>query len=161
MLLLANIDMLLSLPHKVHIFKGHMDEREVLRLIDLQLQPDGHCALNAPLSIAMTYQLLEAVPAATWELVYEADFTNKKQSVPIYATAAVDLAPGTHTFAHAVDSVKTDGIKEKYLLQVGLLKLTLKGANGADNIASVNMVTQVSKDPASGTLLRNIMTPLE
>jgi hypothetical protein len=138
-----------------------MEEREVLRLLDLQLQPDGHCPLNAPLTIAMTYQLLEAVPAATWELVYEADFTNKKHAVPIYSTAAVDLAPGTHTFAHAVDAVKTDGIKEKYLLQVGLLKLTLKGANGTENITSVNMVTQVSKDPATGVLLRNIMTPLE
>lgn len=138
-----------------------MDEREVLRIVDLQLQPDGNCPLNAPLSITMTYQLLEPVPAAIWELVYEADFTNKKQTIPIYATSAVDLEPGTHVFAHAVDAVKTDSIKEKYLLQVGLLKLTLKGGNGADNVASVNMVTQVSKDASTGTLLRSIITPLE
>jgi hypothetical protein len=138
-----------------------MEEREVLRIVDLQLQPDGSCPLNAPLSISMTYQLLERVPAASWELVYEADFTNKKQTVPLYATGAVDLEPGTHTFVHALDAVKTEGIKEKYLLQVGLLKLTLKGGNGTDNVASVNMVTQVSKDPSTGTLLRNIITPLE
>lgn len=138
-----------------------MQEREVLKIIDLRIEPEGACPLNAPLSITMTYQLMEPVPAAVWELVYEADFTNKRQVIPVYSASATDMQPGTFTFAHAVEAVKTDGVKEKYLLQVGLLKLTLKGGNGSDNVASVNMVTQVSKDPVTGVLVRNIMTPLE
>jgi hypothetical protein len=138
-----------------------MEEREVLRIRELHIDPNAICPLNSSLSIAMVYELLEPVPAATWELVYEADFTNKRQGIHIHTTVAGDLVPGVHSFAHAVDAVKTEGVKEKYLLQVGVLKLTLKGGNRTDNVASVNMVTQVSKDPASGVLLRNIMNPLE
>lgn len=133
----------------------------MLKVLELRIEPTAVCPLNAPLSIALVYQLMEPVPAAVWEIVYEADFTNKRQAIHIHSAAPVDLPVGTFSFAHSVDTVKTDGIKEKYLLQVGVLKLTLKGNHGAENVASVNMVTQVSKDPATGVLLRNIMNPLE
>lgn len=138
-----------------------MEEREVIRINQLVIEPNGTCPLSAPLALRMTYQLLEPVASATWELVYEADFTNKRHCIHLHTTTPVDLVPGVYEYAHSVDAVKTEGVKEKYLLQVGLLKLTLKGANRTDLVASVNMVTQVSKDPASGILLRNVMTPLE
>lgn len=138
-----------------------MEEREVLRVNELVIEPNGNCPLNAPLSVSMKYTMLEPVAGAVWEMVYEADFTNKRQTIPIYTAPVLDLTIGEHTFHHAVPSVNTGAVKEKYLLQVGVLKLTLRGNNGTENVTSVNMVTQVSRDPATGTLLRNIMNPLE
>ena len=138
-----------------------MEEREVLRIAELLIEPSATCPLNAPLHIRMVYDLLEPVPQASWEMVYEADFTNKRQSIHIHQTHAGDLAPGRHMFEHAVDTIKTDAVKEKYLLQVGVLKLLLRSAVDPSVSASVNMVTQVSKDSASGQLLRSILSPLE
>jgi hypothetical protein len=134
-----------------------MSEEEIVKIKRLAI--DGDTApLNAPLGINMEYELTKPVAGACWELIYEADMANKRQAVALHTSAPVDLAPGVHTFQHVAPAVATEGIKEKYLLQVGLLKLTLHGRENP-NIVSVNMVTQVTKT-ADG-LIRSIMNPTD
>ena len=136
-----------------------MQEEDILKLEGLIIEPNN-CPLSAPLNISMKYTLIKPVPGATWEVVYEADYTNKRKAIALHTTAPADLQPGTHQFTHTIPEIKTGDIKEKYLLQVGVLKLTLKGGGGSDNLAVVNMVTQVMKGD-DGVLTRMIMNPIE
>ncbi len=136
-----------------------MAEADVLTVTRVDIEPND-CPLQAPIAITMQFTLHKPIAGARWDVVYEADYTNKKQALLLHRSHPVDLAPGAQVFSHHVPEVRTDSIKEKYLLQVGLLRLTLSSATEED-IVSVNMVTQVSKDPATGALLRNIFNPLE
>lgn len=135
-----------------------MSEEEILKVEQMLIEPNI-CPLNAPLSISMQFSINRPIYQMQWELVYEADFTNKRKTVNLQVTPCGDVAAGSHVFQVQLPGINTDGIKEKYLLQMGVLKLTLHGAN-EPNICSVNMVTQVSKDD-NGTLIRNIISPLE
>ncbi len=137
-----------------------MEEREVLRLSQVMIEPSAICPLSAPLSLALVGELLVPCPQAVWEIVYEADFTNKRHGIHVYKSQPADLAPGPFAFAHTIETIKTEGIKERHLLQVGVVKIVLTCADPAVT-ASVNMVTQVTKDAATGQLLRNILSPLE
>jgi hypothetical protein len=124
-----------------------------------RLTIDGDNApLNAPLTIALEYELTQPLTGAYWVLTYEADMANKRQTVTVHTTAAADLAPGVHQFQHTAPEVKTGDIKKKYLLQVGLLKLALHSAAVPD-VTTINMVTQVSES-ADG-LIRNIINPAD
>lgn len=131
---------------------------ELLTVEACQIEPNM-CPLEAPISIAVQYALAQPVVGAVWELVYEADYTNKRKAIALHTTPAADLEAGKHTFHHAVPEIKTEGIKEKYLLQVGLLRLTLHSAT-EKNVVSINMVSQISKG-ADGKLTRCIISPLE
>lgn len=136
-------------------------DKEYIKVTKLIISPDAVAPLKAPLAIEMQYEVLTPIANASWEMVYVADYTQKRVEIPLHATAVMGtLAPGPQGYSHKLDTIPTEGVKEKYLLQVGLLKLTLKANNGADCIASVNMVVQVSKD-GSGALVRNIMSPLD
>jgi hypothetical protein len=136
-----------------------MIEREIITVESIAVEPSEGCSLSAPLLVRLRYRLNEPVAAARWRIVYEADFINRRVIIPLYSAPESDLSPGVHTLEHRVAEVPIAGVKEKYLLQVGLLKLEFNGAEG--NLASVNLVTQVSRDPSTGTILRNIMSPLE
>ena len=132
-------------------------EEEVVVIARLRIDGDS-APLNAPLGVHMEFSLKRPVIGAVWELVYEADMANKRQCIALHQSAPADLAPGSHSFQHVVPEVKTGDIKEKYLLQVGLLKLALHGAE-EPNIVTVNMVTQVSK--VNGQLMRSIVNPTD
>lgn len=140
-----------------------MEEQEILKLEAVSIVPDM-CRLQDPLAVSIKFTLQQPVPCAIWELIYEADYTNKRQVIALHQSEPRDLAAGAHEYAVSLAELKTEGIKEKHLLQVGVLKLTLQGKggkNGAmENVTSINMVTQVTKD-GSGTLIRNIISPLE
>lgn len=137
-----------------------MEEQEIIKLTKFSINPDGVCPLGAPLSLEMGYTLLSPVANAQWELVYVADYTQKRVEIPLHTNTVGSLAAGPHTYSHTLETIPTTGVKEKYLMQVGLLKLTLKADGGKENVASVNMVVQVSKD-GSGALIRNIISPME
>ena len=139
-----------------------MDEVDVLTVKSLTLKPDVIGApLEAPLSITIEYAVNVAVKDPKWVLQFEADYTQKRVAVLLHSEACPNLAVGgNHTLTINLDTIPVAGIKEKYLLQVGLLKLTLLANGGAENVTSINMVTQVSKD-GNGALVRNIMNPLE
>lgn len=134
-----------------------MAEEEVVTVSRLVIQGDV-APLTAPLAVHMEYKLNRPLKGAVWEMVYEADMANKRQAIALHSSAPTDLAPGVYQFSHEVPEIKTGDIKEKYLLQVGLLKLALHAAD-EPNITTVNMVTQVSKT-AEG-LMRNIINPAE
>lgn len=144
-------------------------EEEVLQIKSLLIEPND-CPLHAPLSITMEYSLRQTIPNAFWDITYEADFANKKHTIPIASSApTASLQAGNHTFHHSVPTINTSAIKEKHLLQMGLVKLTLKSmqvqegglATAAVGVTSVNLMVQVTKDATSGTLMRSILSPLE
>lgn len=121
---------------------------------------DGSDApLEAPLTLHLTYSLTKPLAGAYWELIYEADMaSDKKKSVTLHATEPADLGVGEHQFQHTAPKIETAGIKEKYLLQVGVLKLTLHSAN-EPNAIEINMITQVVKQ--GDVLVRSIVNPTE
>ena len=126
-----------------------MDEVDVLTVTSLKLNPDVIGApLESPLSITLQYVVNVAVKDPKWLLVFEADYTQKRASVLLHSEDCPNLpaSASPHTLTINLNTIPIAGIKEKYLLQVGLLKLTLVANNGADNLTSINMVTQVSKD---------------
>lgn len=138
-----------------------MQEEDILSVQHCVVEPNM-CALNAPLSVAIQFTLVKPVANAYWELVYEADTANKRVAVVLARTEPVAEMPAgvPMSFQHTVPEIKTEGVKEKYLLQVGVLRLALR--SGADaNVAAINMISQVSKDPSTGALIRNIISPLE
>jgi hypothetical protein len=135
-----------------------MAEEEVVKVRKLVIDGDN-APLNAPLTVHMEYDLARPLAGAVWELIYEADMANKRQAITLASSAPTDLAAGSHQYQHSAPDVKTGDIKKKYLLQVGLLKLTLHAAN-EPNVTSVNMVTQVTEG-GDGVLLRSIMNPTE
>jgi hypothetical protein len=134
---------------------------QLIRIKAVQIDPN-HCPLSAPLALTIPFALAAPVPGAFWSLVYEADISAKRHKIPLHTTAPKDLAAGdSHVFHEAIQSIPTEGVKEKYLLQVGMLKLELFSASArTEPLASINMVTQVSKDD-QGVLRRNIISPLE
>eukprot|EP00759_Apiculatamorpha_spiralis_P028366 PhF_6_TR30833/c0_g1_i1/m.45383 len=134
-----------------------MSDEDVLVLTKLSVTPN-QCDLNQQINLALEFTLKAPVPNATWSITYEADYTNKRHALELYKSSPVDLAAGANTFAHTVATVDTSKVKEKYLLQVGLLRVVL--LSGTDVVSNINMVTQVTKD-AKGTLIRNIISPLE
>ncbi len=127
----------------------------------LTIDPAAICPLGAPLSLALRGDLLLPVPQAVWEIMYEADFTNKRQIIHVFKSPPLDLVPGPFEFSHSIDTIRTEGIKERHLLQVGVLKVVLRSEADPTVTASVNMVTQVTKDASTGQLLRNVLSPLE
>jgi len=139
-------------------------EDEILDLKALRVEPDGIVPLHAPLSLSAHVVLKRPLPAASWRIVYEADFTNKRHVIPVFDGPVASLGAGEHAFHHAVDQIRTEGLKPRLLLQVGVLKLMLLDRSGPEPVvvASINMVTQVSKDPANpDALLRNIISPMD
>lgn len=132
-------------------------EPEIVQLQKIDIEPNG-CPIQMPLSITMHYNLTEPVRDAVWSIVYEADYTNKKQAISIFTSEPSSLAPGAHVFHHHAERITVDGIKEKYLLQIGVLKLTLHSRG--EPITSVNLISQVSRD-GQGNIIRNIISPTE
>ena len=133
---------------------------EVIKLTKFTISPDSVAPLKAPLTLEMEYTLSAPIADGVWDLAYVADYTQKRYEIPLHQTPVGKLAPGAHAYAHTLAAIPTEGVKEKYLLQVGLLRLSLRDAASAENVASINMVVQVSKD-ATGALVRNIMSPLD
>jgi hypothetical protein len=139
-----------------------MEEVQLLRLGKLVIEPSMLCPLDAPLSLAIEGHLLVPVARAVWEITYEADFTNKRHVIHVFRSQSpVDMSPGPFQFAHHIESIRTEGVKERHLLQVGVLKVQLRSEADPSLTASVNMVTQVTKDTSTGQLLRVILSPLE
>jgi hypothetical protein len=141
---------------------------EIAQLRALSIEPN-QCPLAAPVALTLRIALAVPVPAAFWTLQYEADIAMKRHVIPMLTTAPPrDLAAGEHVIQLATDGIATAGVKEKYLLQVGMLKLGLHSAapGGGDSagsappLVSINMVTQVAKDD-QGVLKRNVISPLE
>ena len=138
-----------------------MQEEDILKIETLLIEPND-CVLDAPLNLAMKYKLLKPISGATWSIVYEADTAGKKKQIALHTSEPLDLAAGvSHEFAHTIPTITTEGVKEKYLLQVGVLKMTLMSKTSGENgEALINMMCQVTKSD-EGKLMRSIMNPTE
>lgn len=134
---------------------------DLLRIKAVTIEPNN-CPLGAPLALTIPFVLSAPVKGAYWSLHYEADISSKRHKIPLSTTAPPrDLEAGENLFNHAIEAIPTEGVKEKYLLQVGMLKLELFSTQSpAEALVSINMVTMVSKDD-HGVLRRNVISPLE
>lgn len=136
---------------------------DLVKLLNLTVEPNC-CPLSAPLALSLRFQLSADVRGAFWVLCYEADIASKRHRIPLLTTQPRDLAAGTHVLQEAAPAIPTEGVKEKHLLQVGMLKLALHsasaGGDAGEPLVSINMVTQVCKDEG-GVLRRNVISPLE
>ena len=140
-------------------FEAGVPEPMIVKVLALDASPN-QCRLSDPLTLTMQYYLAYPVEGAIWELVFEADFTNKRKAVVLYQSPPEQLTPGQLVFQHSMPYVNVEGIKEKYLLQMGVLKLTLHSSMERD-LVSVNTLVQVTKDPTTGDLIRTLIPPEE
>ena len=143
------------------VFISMSTELDVIDVLRVDIEPND-CPLQAPLNLTVHFNVRTPAVGVHWELDYEADYTNKRHVIALYRSPApfdLVMTGAPQSFSHFVPQVNTDAVKEKYLLQVGLLRLSLVDGAGSP-IVSVNMVAQITKD-ASGVLLRSIISPLE
>jgi hypothetical protein len=156
-------------------FMSSPASEEILTLTAVDVVPNG-CPLSHPLTISASVVLHRPLPPGVrWVLQYVVDFTSKRHCLTLLRAAPLvdGLAAGPHTFTFVVPSIDVTGVKERHLLQVGLLRLILvaPSVEGAatrtaeeaehDGLVNISMVVQVAKDSATGQLIRNIIPPIE
>jgi len=135
------------------------EAEENITVTKLTVSPN-QCELTQAMTFYVEFSLKRAVPNHAWHIVYEADYTNKRHVLELFKSApGSTLSPGPNSFTQTVGTVDTSKVKEKYLLQVGMMRLILM--SGEEVVATMNMVTQVSKDSKSGALIRNVISPVE
>eukprot|EP01060_Flectonema_neradi_P014081 TRINITY_DN207_c5_g1_i1.p1 TRINITY_DN207_c5_g1~~TRINITY_DN207_c5_g1_i1.p1 ORF type:complete len:156 (+),score=30.53 TRINITY_DN207_c5_g1_i1:71-469(+) len=129
---------------------------EVIALQSLSIEPNN-CPFSDPVVISIQFDS-KGVEAATWKVAYEADVTNKRHVIELCQQGPIDYSAGNHSVDLKIPSVNTEGVKTRYLMTMGILKCAL--FSGDEEVSSINIVTQVSKDE-SGKLVRLMMSPVE
>eukprot|EP01065_Artemidia_motanka_P038211 TRINITY_DN47065_c0_g1_i1.p1 TRINITY_DN47065_c0_g1~~TRINITY_DN47065_c0_g1_i1.p1 ORF type:complete len:139 (+),score=49.83 TRINITY_DN47065_c0_g1_i1:73-489(+) len=132
------------------------EEPEFIEVQDVAIEPN-HCPLEVPVTVSLQFCCREPLPDCSWHVCYEADYTGKRHVIELCSTPSETYEPGKNAVDLEIPPVNTEGVKEKRLLSMGLLRCTLS-CSGKE-IASVNVVTQVQKE--DGRLIRNMMNPLE
>merc|ERR1712060_676469 len=120
--------------------------------------PEGPCPLGAELKLAMEFTATAPVPGAHWTVTYTVDMTGKRHVVNVGATNRADLPEGKSSMDFHSSSINLEGVKRKWLNNVGLLVATLRN-DANEEIFTVNMVAQVMEE--DGALMRNVISPLE
>eukprot|EP01064_Diplonema_japonicum_P025366 TRINITY_DN366_c0_g3_i1.p1 TRINITY_DN366_c0_g3~~TRINITY_DN366_c0_g3_i1.p1 ORF type:complete len:132 (+),score=19.07 TRINITY_DN366_c0_g3_i1:59-454(+) len=129
---------------------------EVIDLQSCLIEPNN-CTFDVPVVITFQFDS-KGVSDVTWEVQYEADYTNKRHVIQLCSVGPCDYSAGNHTVDLKIPAVNTEGVKERRLLSMGILKCVL--CSGKEEIVSVNLVTQVTRD-GDGNLVRMMMSPLE
>ncbi|KAJ9470117.1 hypothetical protein DIPPA_32736 [Diplonema papillatum] len=129
---------------------------EVLHLSKCLVEPNN-CTFDQAMCITLEFEC-KGIADATWEVQYEADYTNKRHVIPLCTVGPISFEPGVHTVDLKIPPINTEGVKERRLLSMGILKCIL--LSGKEEVSSVNFVTQVSRNEA-GELIRLLMSPLE
>ncbi|KEG11453.1 hypothetical protein DQ04_02601000 [Trypanosoma grayi] len=160
-----------------------MEKRTLVDVRSIMLDQAQHSysLLSAPLHIQMQYAVLETVADPKWAVEFEADIAYKCVSVsliPSTACSAVATASDgssflRHTASDGATALQPGAcyqldvhlaeldlsmVEEKYLLQVGVLRLAL--LSGSTSVAAVNLVMQTKRNEQN-ELMRIIMSPLE
>lgn len=127
-------------------------------------------AVDAPLTLRVSFALAAPLKAAAWRVAYTVDVAGRQQRHVIElggSEGEADLEAGAHEWEHTVErmDVKAAGVKPKHLLRnVGLLSASLAaaGADGGrrEDVLEIRLVTQVAKG-ADGSLVRTVFNPLE
>eukprot|EP01061_Rhynchopus_euleeides_P016299 TRINITY_DN27586_c0_g1_i1.p1 TRINITY_DN27586_c0_g1~~TRINITY_DN27586_c0_g1_i1.p1 ORF type:complete len:132 (+),score=60.91 TRINITY_DN27586_c0_g1_i1:256-651(+) len=128
-------------------------------VIDVQqcLVEPNNCAFDQPVVITLEFDS-KGINDCYWDVQYEADYTNKRHVISLCSVGPSNYAAGHHTVDLKLPPVDTEGVKERRLLSMGILKCIL--TSNKEEVASVNFVTQVSRGEG-GKLLRLMMNPLE
>ncbi|RNF25883.1 uncharacterized protein Tco025E_01849 [Trypanosoma conorhini] len=159
-----------------------MAERPCILVAGVTLSQAARCytPLDAPLQITLEYSVLRPIVNPAWAVAFEADISYRRLLVPLLPPSpcsecgcAVNAAAGSlqHTPSDGVatlhpgapyrldarlDSLAPSTVEEKYMLQVGMLRLML--FSGGAEVGAVNFVVQVKKSE-DGELMRLIMNP--
>merc|ERR1711991_465466 len=136
--------------------RGSEAMAEVLNVRSLEVEPNN-CTFDQPVVISMVFDS-KGISDCTWEVQYEADYTNKRHIIQLCSLGPADYPAGEHTVDLKIPAVVTEGVKERRLMSMGILKCIL--FSGKEEVASVNLVTQVSRGE-DGKLVRFMMSPLE
>eukprot|EP00755_Sulcionema_specki_P039177 Sspe_Gene.112330::Locus_95309_Transcript_1_2_Confidence_0.750_Length_557::g.112330::m.112330 len=131
-------------------------DADILQLTKCDIDPNDS-TFEAPVTIALQFDLKRTLPNARWQIQYEVDFTNKRHVVELAGTEPSPLEAGSHTVDLKIPPVDVGGIKERKLLSMGLLRCNLMDKD--DLQCGINFVTQVSKTD-DGKLIRTMMSPL-
>ena len=155
----------------------------------IDIEPNG-CPIDAPIDLTIAFTLDQPVSSATWTVKFILDASFKRHTLDLGVVGPLTYAAGAHTF-HWTANVDVAGVKRYVLLRprddvhaprffcfcfsytpcpdcrgprnvlnnMGLLTVGLR--DGPTDIIDINMVVQVTKDAATGTLLRTIFNPLE
>jgi len=116
------------------------------------------CPITAPLDVAVEFTTDRPIKEGVWKLRYEVDYTGNRHIIDVAQTAPQPYAAGkTHQVAFQVPRINVDGIKERSLLNMGLLRATL--SDGGAHVSDLTMVVQVTKEGAD--LLRRVLSPVE
>ena len=144
---------------------------DILTIRSITIDPP-YGRLSEPLTLRVAYTLHEALIGSAWELEYEIDIamgsagfggspSRPMGPLTVFRSAQPhDLSVGEHMFEHMVAGIDVSGYKEHQLLQLGVMRLTLHSTTVAD-VISINMMTHVTKDEATGTLMRSVTNPLD
>jgi|UniRef100_A0A7S4GIT2 hypothetical protein len=116
------------------------------------------CPLSTNLDISIEFNTDKTLKQGSWKLQYEVDYTGSRHILDIATTQPQEYESGTnHCFAFSVPEVNVEGIKEKSLMNMGLLRAVL--TDGAEHVSDVTLVVQVTKE--NETLMRRILSPIE
>eukprot|EP00992_Anisonema_acinus_P009889 TRINITY_DN6087_c0_g1_i1.p3 TRINITY_DN6087_c0_g1~~TRINITY_DN6087_c0_g1_i1.p3 ORF type:complete len:144 (+),score=65.18 TRINITY_DN6087_c0_g1_i1:37-432(+) len=116
------------------------------------------CPLTDPLSIAIEFTTDKDLDSGIWALKYEVDFTGNRHILDVATMPPTPYpANAPHRFTFSVPKVDVAGVKEKSLLNMGILRAVL--SNGAEHVSDITMVVQVAKP--GDVLMRRIISPLE
>ncbi|RNF02200.1 hypothetical protein TraAM80_06528 [Trypanosoma rangeli] len=162
---------------------AEMAEQPFIVVSAVTLSQAARCysPLNASLQIKLEYTVLRPVINPAWAVLFEADISYRRFSVPLFKPTACSecgslvnaassslqhtpsdgvttLRPGaSYRLDVHLESMAPSAVEEKYLLQVGMLRLIL--FTGNTEIDTVNFVVQVKKTE-DGELMRLIMNPM-
>ncbi|KAK2961446.1 hypothetical protein BLNAU_3567 [Blattamonas nauphoetae] len=118
------------------------------------------CLLSAPLDLTVGLKLEKPIKAGKWVIRFIFDFSFQKHSVVLLETQPKDYSAGESTETFHIDSIDLSGLKEKELLNMGLLSASLFIENETKNSAlDINMCTEITKEKDG--YRRTILNPLE
>ena len=120
-------------------------------LIDVRacsVEPNN-CPFEEPVVVSLEFDS-KGLPNCTWEVQYEADYTNKRHVIHLTTVGPEEYGAGSHIVDLKIPAVNTAGVKERRLLSMGILKCIL--TSNKEEVASVNFVTQVCVCGTSGSV---------
>ncbi|CAD7940390.1 unnamed protein product [Amoebophrya sp. A120] len=137
---------------------------EEIDVVGVDISPND-CALEDPLTIRLRFTHPFAIPNARWRIRFSVDTAKKTKIVEFGETEQVAEYPATvspdsanEVVWHIENLEMPEKLAKDVLKNVGLLVFSLMRDD--DSLLDVNFVTQVSTDPATGGLIRNILSPI-
>ncbi|KAK9818220.1 hypothetical protein WJX72_008997 [[Myrmecia] bisecta] len=123
----------------------------------LHVEPNN-CPLDSPLTLTLEFSCAQDLQNVTWEVQYVVDMTAKRHVLQLGSTPSTTYPAGETKLEFKVDQINTEGVKNSWLNNVGLLLVVLRDAAEME-LFQLSMVTQIEK--RDGHFFRNMLSPLE